>query len=71
MLKVNFEGEKLNVNVTQDAYISYQSWSNEPNNWVQIDGNIDNKTCQLLYKWDGESELDTINYNNPYDIKFI
>lgn len=71
MLKVNFEGKDLNVNVTQDAYISYQSWSSEPNNWLQIDGLIDNEECQILYKWDGETELDTIDYNTPYDIKFI
>jgi hypothetical protein len=70
MLKVNFEGRELDVNITQDAYISYQSWSNAPNNWVAIDGEIDGKSCKLLYKWDGESELDTIDYSNPYDIEF-
>lgn len=70
MLKVNFEGKELSVKVVQDAYISYQSWSTEPNNWVVIDGVIDNKDCKLLYKWDGETELEDIDYNSPYDIEF-
>lgn len=66
-MKIDFEKD---INVIQDAYIGYQSWSNEPNNWVVVDGTfkINNKTCKLLYQWDGESELDTIDYNNPYDI---
>lgn len=70
MLKVNFEEKNLNVEVTQDAYISHQSWSSEPNNWVAINGNIDGKDCKLLYKWDGEQELESIDYSKPYDIEF-
>lgn len=70
MLKVNYEGKKLDVEVKQDAYISYQSQSTEPNNWVAIDGAIDRAECKLLYKWDGETELEDLDYSNPFDIEF-
>ncbi len=70
MFKVNYEGKELNVEIVQDAYISYQSWSPNPNNWVKIDGRIDGKDCTLLYKWDGEQGLEDIDYNNPYDVDF-
>lgn len=70
MLKVNFEGKELDINVVQDAYISYQSWSTEPNNWLVIDGSVDKKDCKLLYKWDGKQELESIDYSKPYDIEF-
>ena len=70
MLKVNYDGMKLNVEVTQDAYISYQSWSPEPNNWVVINGNINSTECRLLYKWDGETDLEDLDYSNPFGIEY-